>query len=223
MAFPIPLHVLNSLLSFVKADMSGLSCRLLPFLLLEPHLQPRLSSSCGTGVGLRLPSSKAGAWLGTPPSMADMEECAHRACLRMAEVTVMHSVMTSATGSTAIVIGVCRVRVGGMLCGSAVAAASVLSVIVLVVYSTSRRCRLPPSICGRSCLRTARLILPARHQHGQKGEVEDTTWRHVSSRSKRYSMYKLWFVARGRMNGHISYSIRRRSTERDNFLYIFDS
>ena len=33
--------------------------------------------------------------------MADTDECAHRACLRMADVTVMHSVTTSETGSTA--------------------------------------------------------------------------------------------------------------------------
>jgi hypothetical protein len=129
--FFIPLQVLNSLLNFVKADIRGLSCRLLPFLLLDPHLQPRLSSSGGTGVDLRLPKSKGGGLLGTPPSMADMDECAQRACFRIAEVTVMHSVMTSATGSTAIVIGVCRVSVGGKLCSSAASgAALVLSVMV---------------------------------------------------------------------------------------------
>ena len=37
--------------------------------------------------------------------MAETDECAHLACLRMAEVTVMHSVMTRATGSIATVIG----------------------------------------------------------------------------------------------------------------------
>lgn len=36
--------------------------------------------------------------------MADTEECAQRACLRMADVTVMHSVTTRATGFTATVI-----------------------------------------------------------------------------------------------------------------------
>jgi len=36
-----------------------------------------------------------------PPKIADTEECAHRACLRMAEVTVIHSVVIKATGSTA--------------------------------------------------------------------------------------------------------------------------
>ena len=34
--------------------------------------------------------------------MAETDECAQRACLRMAEVTVMHSVVTSATGLRAI-------------------------------------------------------------------------------------------------------------------------
>lgn len=34
--------------------------------------------------------------------MAETDECAQRACLRMAEVTVIHSVVTRATGSTAM-------------------------------------------------------------------------------------------------------------------------
>jgi hypothetical protein len=37
-----------------------------------------------------------------PPKMAETDECAHLACFRMDEVTVMHSVITSDTGSTAI-------------------------------------------------------------------------------------------------------------------------
>lgn len=36
--------------------------------------------------------------------MAATEECAHRACFRIADVTVIHSVTTSATGLTATVI-----------------------------------------------------------------------------------------------------------------------
>ena len=35
------------------------------------------------------------------PSIEDIEECAHRVCLRIALVTVMHSVTTKATGSIA--------------------------------------------------------------------------------------------------------------------------
>jgi hypothetical protein len=37
--------------------------------------------------------------------MAATEECAHRACLRIADVTVIHSVTTRATGLTATVMG----------------------------------------------------------------------------------------------------------------------
>jgi len=37
--------------------------------------------------------------------MAATEECAQRACFRIADVTVMHSVTTRATGLTATVIG----------------------------------------------------------------------------------------------------------------------
>jgi hypothetical protein len=37
--------------------------------------------------------------------MAATDECAQRACLRIAEVTVMHSVTTNATGLTATVMG----------------------------------------------------------------------------------------------------------------------
>lgn len=52
------------------------------------------------------------------PRMDDILECAQRACLRMAEVTVMHSVTTSDTGSTAtgieaamkVVIVLCKTR-----------------------------------------------------------------------------------------------------------------
>lgn len=40
-----------------------------------------------------------------PPKIAATDECAQRACLRIAEVTVMHSVTTSATGLTATVMG----------------------------------------------------------------------------------------------------------------------
>jgi hypothetical protein len=40
-----------------------------------------------------------------PPSMEETDECAHRACLRIAEVTVIHSVVIKATGSTATETG----------------------------------------------------------------------------------------------------------------------
>lgn len=54
--------------------------------------------------------------------MAETEECAHRACFRIAEVTVMHSVVIRATGSTAIVISW---TIGAVEAGTAVAAAFV--------------------------------------------------------------------------------------------------
>jgi hypothetical protein len=41
-----------------------------------------------------------------PPKIADTEECAHLACFRMADVTVIHSVVIKATGSTATETGV---------------------------------------------------------------------------------------------------------------------
>jgi hypothetical protein len=41
-----------------------------------------------------------------PPRIAETEECAHLACFRMADVTVMHSVVIKATGSTATDTGV---------------------------------------------------------------------------------------------------------------------
>jgi hypothetical protein len=41
-----------------------------------------------------------------PPRIAETEECAQRACLRMADVTVIHSVVIRETGSTATEIGV---------------------------------------------------------------------------------------------------------------------
>lgn len=39
-----------------------------------------------------------------PPRIAETEECAQRACFLIAEVTVIHSVVIRATGSTAIAI-----------------------------------------------------------------------------------------------------------------------
>jgi hypothetical protein len=46
------------------------------------------------------------------PRIEEMELWAQRACLRIAEVTVMHSVTTSATGSIATVIGLERLGIG---------------------------------------------------------------------------------------------------------------
>lgn len=46
--------------------------------------------------------------LGLPPSIEETEDCAHRACLRMTEVTDMHSLITSDTGFTATDTGLLR-------------------------------------------------------------------------------------------------------------------
>jgi hypothetical protein len=46
------------------------------------------------------------------PRIEEMELWAQRACLRIAEVTVMHSVTTSATGSIATVKGLERRGIG---------------------------------------------------------------------------------------------------------------
>jgi hypothetical protein len=46
------------------------------------------------------------------PRIEEMELWAQRACLRIAEVTVMHSVTTSATGSIATVTGLERLGIG---------------------------------------------------------------------------------------------------------------
>lgn len=65
------------------------------------------SPLCEAVLELRLPGRSMGlggpscTGFGLPPRMEDTEECAQRACLRMTEVTLMHSEMTSETGSTA--------------------------------------------------------------------------------------------------------------------------
>jgi hypothetical protein len=78
---------------------------LLPFLPRKPHLPPDESSSCVVTIPalspLR-PSTYGGALVELPPKIAVTEECAHLACFLIAEVTAMHSVITRATGSTAI-------------------------------------------------------------------------------------------------------------------------
>jgi len=117
------LHVARSLLSFAKADSKGLSWMLLPRFPLRPHLLANVVSSSAweaieailllppTGSIRGVPAlelaRRASPWSGTsrelreapPPKMAETELCAHRACLRMAEVRVIHSCVTRATGS----------------------------------------------------------------------------------------------------------------------------
>ena len=105
---PAPLQPFRSFLRRANADMRGLSCMLLPFFPLRPHLLGT-ASSCSPPLIIPCPVRSrrwtAGVLLDDPPSIAATEECAQRACFRIAEVTVMHSVTTSATGLTATVIG----------------------------------------------------------------------------------------------------------------------
>lgn len=125
-AFNIPLKPVNSRLSRPKPAIKGLSCMLLPFLPRSPHLfaRPPSSASANPEDGLVLfpfpfPGSSRGVpglelcklgLMGAelPPRIADTEEWAHRACLRIAEVTVIHSVVIRATGSTATEMFVLR-------------------------------------------------------------------------------------------------------------------
>jgi hypothetical protein len=95
---------------------------LFPFLPRKPHLFARPPSSSGSindgwallllvllksspGVAGREPCLTGFDGLELPPRIAETEECAQRACLRMAEVTVIHSVVIKVTGSTATEIG----------------------------------------------------------------------------------------------------------------------
>lgn len=72
-----------------------------PMLVVDPLLPGRRR-------GLGGPS-----WIGfgLPPRIEETDEPAHRACLRIAEVTVMHSDMTKGTGSTATATGRLRYSV----------------------------------------------------------------------------------------------------------------
>jgi hypothetical protein len=147
------LQSFRSLRSFVNADMSGLSCKLFPFFPRSPHLPappPAASSSASAApataaaaattaavatAGRRFPPEPPepapssgvpeAAHLEPPPRMAETLECAQRACLRIADVTVMHSVATSPTASTAMVTGACAVS------GSVAAGASVRVAVVV--------------------------------------------------------------------------------------------
>ena len=118
----LPLQPLRLFLRRAKAESKGLSCMLFPFLPLRPHRLARLSSSPPAPLGTlpicagwpcvapRLLSfclesrliSLPVAIAGPPPRIADTDECAHRACFLIADVTVIHSVVIRATGSTAM-------------------------------------------------------------------------------------------------------------------------
>ena len=150
----LPLHPRRSLRSRENADMRGLSCILLPFFPRNPQRLARLSSSpvgsCSTEV--KLPDGRRIAavlrllvlrWEVDPPRIAETLECAQRACLRMAEVTVMHSVVTSATGSIAMATrGLAKLKLRD------VTASSVMNTILAAVKRVMvLRCREHCSIC----------------------------------------------------------------------------
>ena len=101
----IPLQPFSSFLRRANADMRGLSCKLFPFFPRSPHRLGTASSCCPVPPTMPCPARSlfwiAGVLFEEPPRMAATDEWAHRACLRMADVTVMHSVTTSATGLTA--------------------------------------------------------------------------------------------------------------------------
>ena len=123
---PTSLQPAKSLLNLAKAVRSGLSDVLLPLRPRKPHLLAKLTSSSSTefrpsGVADRLVGSGMlgvlafiAFWLAErsisfscnlpapPPRIADLDDWEKRGFLRMAEVTVMHSVVMRATGSMAM-------------------------------------------------------------------------------------------------------------------------
>jgi hypothetical protein len=89
--------------------MSGLSCILFPFLPLSPHRLCTASSCSLPALMTPWPARSRFGMMGVlcveAPRIAVTDECAQRVCLRIADVTVMHSVTTSATGLTATEMG----------------------------------------------------------------------------------------------------------------------
>jgi hypothetical protein len=129
--------------------MSGLSCMLLPFLPRRPHLLGT-ASSCSPALMMPCPVRSrrctAGVLFEELPSIAATDECAQRACFRIADVTVMHSVTTRATGLTATVMG--RGSRSTIVPWSVDATWSSLSVLDIVLRGLVCRC-----VCDRSVVR----------------------------------------------------------------------
>lgn len=71
-----------------------------------------------------------------PPRIAATDECAQRACLRIADVTVIHSVTTNATGLTATVIGRGS-RLAGAFWWRVAASKSISSLDIAAIYGYS--------------------------------------------------------------------------------------
>lgn len=124
------MHPLRSFLNLANAESNGLSCMLFPFLPRRPQRLANVSSTPMAPLTIRsdclypaaellslalgtLPLSLPLGMAGPPPRIAETDEWAHRACFLIAEVTVMHSVVIKATGSTAIDILVSQ---EGLMC-----------------------------------------------------------------------------------------------------------
>lgn len=113
------MHPLRSFLNLANAESNGLSCMLFPFLPRRPQRLASVSSTPTAPLTIRsdclypaaellslalgtLPLSLPLGMADPPPRIAETDEWAHRACFLIAEVTVMHSVVIKATGSTAM-------------------------------------------------------------------------------------------------------------------------
>ena len=145
-----PLQPFRSFLRRANADIRGLSCMLLPFFPLRPHLLGT-ASSCSPPLIMPCPVRSrrwtAGVLLEDPPNIAATEECAQRACFRMADVTVMHSVTTSATGFTATVMGR-----GARLVGARVAASTSLSILDIATVNLYSQGWRNKDVVGATCM-----------------------------------------------------------------------
>lgn len=123
-------HSLRSARRRAKAEIRGLSCMLFPFFPRSPHLPASAKSSSFAFEGLVLALGPKEPFRGlggvetsnsplddaAPPRIAATEECAHLACFRIDEVTVIHSEVTKAIGSTAMGIVRCGLRTSARGC-----------------------------------------------------------------------------------------------------------
>lgn len=101
-----------------------------------------------------------------PPRIAETEEWAHLACLRMAEVTVIHSEMTRATGSTATETAPDRGGWVGIGIG-----------IEFMVHGSCRRAYRLRAVLGCSKLISARSLYGGVRKDCGSGErVSEGTW-----------------------------------------------
>jgi hypothetical protein len=172
-----PLQPFRSFLRRANADIRGLSCMLLPFFPLNPHLLGT-ASSCSPALTMPCPVRSrrwtAGVLFEELPRMAATDECAHRACLRMADVTVIHSVTTRATGLTATVMGR-AVRLAAVSC-RVEAALSSLPTLDMAAATCWQRC-VCDKVLGAANVSSkwwgqAQLCMPSvRDTHPQKKQL----------------------------------------------------